>query len=117
MSRNRMRNSHSLHLMGVIKWFVIVAIVAVLGLGYMICKNQNYQLATETQKLQEQLVTLKQQNNEMEIKLERMKTPDQLKHLLAKNGSNLVYLGDSRIHTMDAQVEVANYVPEKRAHP
>ena len=36
MSRNRMKNSQSLHWMGVVKWILIVGLMSVLGLSYML---------------------------------------------------------------------------------
>ncbi len=56
MSRNRMKNSQSLHWMGVVKWVLIASLVSGLGLTYMLCKNQNLHLAAETRRLQIQLI-------------------------------------------------------------
>jgi hypothetical protein len=53
MSRNRMKNSQSLHWMGVVKWILIAGLLAGLGLCYMICKNQNLHLAEKTHRRSE----------------------------------------------------------------
>ena len=62
MSRNRMKNSQSLHWMGVVKWILIAGLLAGLGLGYMICKNQNLHLAEETHGVQKQLDAIEARN-------------------------------------------------------
>ena len=45
MSRNRLKNSQSLHWMGVMKWVLIAGLLSGLGLFYMLSKNQNLHLA------------------------------------------------------------------------
>ena len=62
MSRNRMRNSQSLHWMGVLKWILVTGLLAGLGLCYMLCKNQNLHLAQETHQLQQKLDNIKSRN-------------------------------------------------------
>ncbi len=108
--------------MGVLKWTLIVGIIAVLGLSYMICKNQNSMLANETQHLRDDLTKIHQQNDELEVALERMKNPVELKRRLAANGSSLEPLGaDPRIctirmdHTLTQQI--ARYSPEQPTQP
>jgi hypothetical protein len=97
MSRNRMKNSQSLHWMGVLKWVMIAGLLAGLGLCYVLCKNQNLYLAEETHKLQEQLDSIKSRNISMEADLRRMKSPLRLERELAMMHSELVPLTDPRI--------------------
>lgn len=94
MSRNRMRNSQSLHWMGVLKWILIAGLLAGLGLCYMICKNQNLHLAEETHHVQKQLDAIVARNEELRADLDRMKSPKPLERRLAQMHSTLVKWGD-----------------------
>lgn len=97
MSRNRIKNSQSLHWMAVVKWVLIVGLFSGLGLSYMVCKNQGLHLADETLRLQERLDKIKARNAELSIDLERMKSPVRLQHYLAEVHSDLVPFGDARL--------------------
>ena len=96
MSRNRMKNSQSLHWMGVVKWILIAGLLAGLGLCYMICKNQNLHLAEETHRVQNQLDAITARNAELADDLQNMKTFNVLKRRLAQMHSSLVPWGDAR---------------------
>ncbi len=97
MSRNRMRNSQSLHWMGVIKWVLILGMGSILGLSYMFCKNQNMRLADETHQLRLKLEAIERHNTALALDLEMMKSPDLLKRRLVQMGSTLVPLYDPRM--------------------
>jgi uncharacterized protein HemX len=92
MSRNRLKNSHSLHWMGVLKWILILGLLAVLGLVYMLGKNQNLHLAQETYRLQEQLDAIKLRNDQLNFDLNVMKSDTALERRLAQMHSTLVRL-------------------------
>ena len=92
MSRNRIKNSQSLHWMGVLKWVLVIGLISVLGLSYMLGKNQNLHLAAETHKLQDQYDVLERNNNDLALDLERMKSPAALARRLASMHSSLVRL-------------------------
>jgi hypothetical protein len=94
MSRNRMKNSQSLHWMGVMKWVIIAGLLAVLGLSYMLCKNQNLHLAEETHKLQLQLDGIDRRNQQLSSDLNTMRSPERLVRRLAQMRSSLVRLSD-----------------------
>jgi hypothetical protein len=96
MSRNRMRNSQSLHWMGVVKWILIAGLLAGLGLCYMICKNQNLHLAQKTQDAQKQLAAIEARNEELAADLQSMKSMKLLERRLAQMHSSLVPWGDAR---------------------
>lgn len=96
MSRNRMKDSQSLHWMGVVKWILIAGLMAVLGLSYMLCKNQNLHLAEETHRLQNQLDSIEARNTELADDLEGMKSITVLKRRLAEMHSSLVQWNDPR---------------------
>jgi len=97
MSRNRMKNSQSLHWMGVLKWIMIIGLLAGLGLCYVLCKNKNLHLAEETHLLQEQLDNINSRNISLEADLRRMKSPLRLARELEIMHSSLVPLDDSRL--------------------
>ncbi len=97
MSRNRMKNSQSLHWMGVVKWVLIAGLLSILGLSYMLYKNHNLHLAEETYRLQIQLDAIQKRNNELTLDLESMKSPTTLERRLVQIHSSLVRLGDARL--------------------
>ncbi len=94
MSRNRMRNSQSLHWMGVLKWILITGLLAGLGLCYMLCKNQNLHLAQETHLLQQHLDSVAARNADLRADLSRMKSLTLLERRLKLMHSTLVAWGD-----------------------
>ena len=96
MSRNRMRNSQSLHWMGVVKWILITGLLAGLGLAYMICKNQNLHLAQNAQDYQKQLDAIEARNAELAADLQGMKSMKLLERRLVLIRSTLVPWGDAR---------------------
>ena len=94
MSRNRMKNSQSLHWMGVLKWILITGLLAGLGLCYVLCKNQNLHLASETRVLQERLDAINARNEDLAADLRRMKSLALLDRRLKLMHSTLVQWGD-----------------------
>jgi len=96
MSRNRMKNSQSLHWMGVVKWVLITGLLAGLGLCYMLCKNQNLHLAEETHRVQRQLDAIEARNAELALDLQSMKSMALLKRRLVLMHSSLISWGDPR---------------------
>jgi hypothetical protein len=97
MSRNRVKNSQSLHWMGVVKWIFIIGMMAGLGLCYVLCKNQNLHLAEETLKLHETLDSINERNDELTADLGRMKSITRLTRELALIHSDLVPFSDPRL--------------------
>jgi hypothetical protein len=139
MSRNRMKNSQSLHWMGVLKWILIAGLLAGLGLCYMICKNQNLHLAEETHHKQKDLDRIEARNAILAADLQSMKSMALLEKRLKLMHSTLVPWNDpraswvrldqntrarlARIGTMpkagmnlDAFPLVANPAPQQLAH-
>jgi hypothetical protein len=94
MSRNRMKNSQSLHWMGVVKWVLIAALLAGLGLCYMLCKNQNLHLAEESHRMQRNLDGIESRNAELSADLQSMKSLKLLEKRLVLMHSTLVPWGD-----------------------
>jgi hypothetical protein len=96
MSRNRIKNSQSMHWMGVMKWVLIAGMLSGLGLGYIMYKNQNLHLAAETQLLKNQLDAINRRNWELSVDLDGMKSPQRLQRRLAEIHSALIPWGDVR---------------------
>ena len=94
MSRNRMKNSQSLHWMGVLKWVIMFGLIAGLGLCYMICKNQNLHLAEESHLQQKKLAEIESRNAELQTGLSSMKSLKLLDKRLRDMHSTLVQWGD-----------------------
>ena len=94
MSRNRMKNSQSLHWMGVLKWILIAGLLAGLGLCYMICKNQNLHLAEEVHARKDLLEKIESRNSELALDLQSMKSMELLERRLVQMHSTLVRWGD-----------------------
>jgi hypothetical protein len=97
MSRNRLKNSQSLHWMGVLKWMLIASLLSMLGLSYMLCKNQNIRLADETHKMQTQFELIQRRNSQLMLDLGTMKSSHELERRLAQMNSMLVRLPDPRL--------------------
>jgi hypothetical protein len=88
MSRNRMKDSQSLHWMGVLKWVLIAGLLAGLGLCYMICKNQNVHMAEQAHLMQKRLDEINSRNEELRDDLQSMKSLKLLgKRLLAMHST------------------------------
>lgn len=105
MSRNRMRNSQSLHWMGVLKWVMILGLGSVLGLSYMFCKIQNLHLANQTRELRLKLDAIERHNTTLGLDLERMKSPSRLVKRLAQMHSSLIAISDPRMIDHVARME------------
>jgi hypothetical protein len=97
MSRNRMKNSQSLHWMGVVKWVLILGLMSLLGLSYMFCKNQNLRLAAQTRDLRLKFEAIERRNTTLIGDLEYMKSPALLQRRLVQMRSNLIPLYDPRM--------------------
>jgi hypothetical protein len=92
-----MKNSQSLHWMGVVKWILIAGLLAGLGLCYVICKNQNLHLAEETLDYKKKLNEIEARNAELAGDLDGMKSPKPLERRLVLMHSTLVPWNDPRV--------------------
>ena len=97
MSRNRVKNSQSLHWMGVVKWVLIAGLISGLGLTYMQCKIQNMHLAAQSLTLEKQLAMIETRNKELYGDLEFMKSPARLQKRIRNMNSSLVYWNDPKL--------------------
>ena len=120
MSRNRLKNSQSLHWMGVVKWVLIAGLLAVLGLVYMLGKNQNLHLAEETHRLELKLDSIQKRNRDLTLDLEGMKSSHELQRRLVLMRSSLVLLTEMRsnVVAMDSstRMRLANMGTQPNHH-
>jgi hypothetical protein len=119
MSRNRMKNSQSLHWMGVVKWVLILGLMSLLGLSYMVCKNQNLRLADETMQLRHKYEAIERRNTALDLDLEYMKSPEPLKRRLVQMHSTLIALYDPRMiaHVSRMEGQSTRMILERGATP
>ena len=117
MSRNRMKNSQSMHWMGVVKWILIFVLLAGLGLCYMLCKNQNLHLAEQTHRMQKQLEAIEERNAELSADLQSMKSLRLLERRLAEMHSELVPWGDPRASWQRFDLDTRARLVEKGTLP
>jgi hypothetical protein len=99
MGKNRIRNGQSLHWMVVVKWVFIVAIVASLGLAYILCKNQIVCLAEEARRQEKQLVSINERNKQLTLDIARLKSPQALQRRMENR--QLVRLSQLELVRMD----------------
>jgi len=92
MSRNTVRNSHSLQWMVVVKYVLIVALMSVLGLSYILCKNQIMRLAAETAEKEKELQQITERNKQLFADINRLKAPGELQRRVAN--ANLVQIAE-----------------------
>ncbi len=94
MSRNRMKNSQSLHWMGVLKW-ILIAGPAGRSSACATCsaRTRTCTWPSETHRLQKQLEASSARNTALALDLESMKSPTLLERRLAQMHSSLVPLG------------------------
>ncbi len=117
MSRNRLRNSQSLHWMGVVKWVLIAGLLSVLGLSYMLCKNQNLHLAEETHRLEMDLDGIDKRNHQLSYELDTLKSPIRLQRKLAEMHSTLIRLSDMGRSVIRMDKIIHARVPSKGTIP
>lgn len=77
-SRNRVKNSQSLQWMVVVKYVLIVGLMSVLGLSYILCKNQIMRIASETAEKERELQRIVERNKQLFADINRLKAPSEL---------------------------------------
>ncbi|MEM1057763.1 MAG: hypothetical protein AAGK14_00825 [Verrucomicrobiota bacterium] len=88
MSRNRVKHSQSLQWMVVVKYVLIVGLMSVLGLSYILCKNQIMRLAADTAEKEKELAGLVERNKRLFADINRLKAPRELQRRVRE--ANLV---------------------------
>ncbi|HSI86280.1 MAG: hypothetical protein ACAI35_17840 [Candidatus Methylacidiphilales bacterium] len=106
MSRNRLRNSHSLSAIQVAKWVVVMVMLAMLGIGYLMMKTQIAKIAEETRRQDIKLRDLNERNKTMALLLANLKAPHALKKRI--EGLRLVNVNELQQVEMRDRVGVAD---------
>ncbi len=89
MSRNRVKNSQTLHWSTIVKWGALVGVFALLGLSYLVFKNQIVSTASETAKQEKQLRQIVERNRQLSVDVARLKSPQRLERYVALVNSRL----------------------------
>ncbi len=101
LSRNKVRNNHSLHWATVMQWIAIVMIVSTLGAGYVMMKNQVLRLASEVRAQEIELNGWKKRNQQIKCNLAQLTSLPALQQRLAALGSGLVGVGELQVIPME----------------
>lgn len=99
MSRNRMKHSQSLHWAMVLKCVVIVGFCLVLGLSYIMYKNQAMKIADETEKQKKELAKILKRNEQLRLNIAWLTSPQELQRRVAS--SSLVPVGEMLVVRRD----------------
>ena len=79
MPSNRRRHGNVLPLASFATWLVIAGFVSGGGLYYVYCKNQLHRSGGEIRKLERELVELRNQNEVVKTRIERLSSPNELR--------------------------------------
>jgi hypothetical protein len=94
MSRNRVRNTHSLHFAAVLKWVVLVAFLSIFGIGYVMLKNKVLRLASEVNDQELVLKGWRKRNDQLRCNLNQLASIGELQRRVAALGSGMVRIGE-----------------------
>jgi hypothetical protein len=101
MSRNRYKDSHSLHWAAVLKWLAIVGTLAFLGMSYVLMKNQILRTANEVRDLETELANWQKRNQQLRGNIEQLASPARLQRRVKDLGLGLVQINELEIVRMD----------------
>ena len=109
MSRNKIKNSKSLHWMMVVKYVLIAGLLCVLGLSYILCKNHILHLAEQVKDQERELAKIEAKNEQYDVVINQLKSPAELQRRIA--GRQLVQLVELPLVRMDsgAGASIAQY--------
>jgi hypothetical protein len=99
MSRNRIRNSQSLHWMAVLKWILMAALLSALALSYILYKNQIVRIAEETRQQERELDRINERNKQLLLDIARLQAPQELQRRV--EGRQLVRLTELELVRFD----------------
>ena len=114
MSRNKVKNAHSLQGAAVLKWIVVGTLFCVLGGSYVACKNKVLRLAAEVRQQEVELDTWQRRNNQVKCEVTRLTSIDELKRKVQNMG--LVSISELDWHRGDSGggvTAVARYTEAK----
>ncbi|SDU28891.1 hypothetical protein SAMN05444156_3090 [Verrucomicrobium sp. GAS474] len=101
MSRNRVKEVHSLQLAAVLKWVVVGLTLCLFGGSYVYEKNEVMRLATEVRNQDNDLRSWKRRNQQMQDNITRISSYDELRRRLAAMNSGMVRIGELKVVQME----------------
>ena len=101
MSRNRAKNTHSLHWAAVLKWVGVLMTFSILGAGYVAKKNQVLRLASEVQTQEDELNAWKKRNLQLKCNIAQLSSFGELQARLNSLGSGMVQISELQIIPME----------------
>ena len=101
MSRNRVKEAHSLQLAAVLKWVVVGLALCLFGGSYVYEKNEVMRLATEVRNQETDLRGWKKRNQQLQYNIDRISSYDELRHRLAAMNSGMVRIGELKVVQME----------------
>jgi len=101
MSRNRVKDAHSLQLAAVLKWVVFGVGLCVVGGGYVYERNEVMSLSTEVRNQDGELRGWKNRNRQLQNSIDRLSSYDELRRRLASMNSGMVRIGELHVVQME----------------
>src|SRR3954454_14762096 len=89
MRSNRRRHGNVVPLASIATWILIAVFVCGGGLYYVYCKNQLHNSGGEIHKLEQVLVDLRNQNEVVKTRIDRLISPNELRKRRAKDKNYL----------------------------
>lgn len=102
MSRNKVKNAHSLQGAAVLKWIVVGTLFCVLGGSYVACKNKVLRLASEVHQQDVELDTWKRRNDQMSCAVAALTSLGELQRKVSSMGNQLVSISELEVHRSDS---------------
>lgn len=105
MSRNRFKDGHSLHWAKVLQYVAGVAVLLIIGLGFLAAKNYQMRLADEALQARKELARINRSNQQLQDNVNCLISPAVLQRRV--NDSGMVSVGELAVVRQDAYAKVA----------
>lgn len=86
MSRNQFCDSRSLQWTQVLKYVVIAAVALMVGLSFLMAKNQQMRLAEEASQEKKELARINRSNDQLQSNVDLLNSPRNLQHRVLASG-------------------------------
>jgi len=102
MSRNRAKNTHSLHWATVLTCIAVVMTVSILGASFVALKNKVLRLAAEVRTQEVDLDNWKRRNQQLQYNINRVSSYEELQRRITFLNSGMVKIGELDVQPMDS---------------